>query len=545
MFLKGKNFLKYISLYVFTVIVNNSYACHGSAITSSASVNNGNGTTTFTLTMVIDVGGSDGYSLGFGLIFNGSPCATPTVMAGYTPVVTRPGYNNLVGYTGSSIGTAGGSPYFFTRYGNRNDVLTYESSGGLLGFGSTDYFPTIIVTVAGCVNSITLDGDIRTVSVAAANSQCVKTYSTGTVCPAAAPLIVNSPTVCSGTAVTLTVSGATTYTWSNGIASSSITASPTITTNYTVTGTSFGCTSTKTTVVTVIANPTVTVNNPTICAGASAVLTPTGATTYSWSSGASTSTLSISPTSTTVYTVTGTTTGCSSINTTTATVASTPIIASTSSTICSGGTATLTASGGTSYTWTPGSSTNTTLVVSLASSATYTVIGSSALGCTNTAIQTISVNPIPTTTASATGTISCFTPSITLNSTLAGVTYTWTAPIGGSVSSANTQSASASGASGIYTLTIQNAAGCSYSTTTSVLQNTLAPTGLSAGANQTLTCVSSTLALNGSITTPTNASVLWTGPSLSGTATNYTTSANGAGVYTLTATDPNNGCAAT
>ncbi|MFY7708834.1 MAG: CUB domain-containing protein [Flavobacteriales bacterium] len=77
------------------------------------------------------------------------------------------------------------------------------------------------------------------------------------------PLVVNvtplAPSVCSGSSVTLTASGATSYSWSpaTGLSSTTgatVTANPTATTIYTVTGTSGSCTATQTVTVT-ISNP--------------------------------------------------------------------------------------------------------------------------------------------------------------------------------------------------------------------------------------------------------------------------------------------------
>lgn len=59
----------------------------------------------------------------------------------------------------------------------------------------------------------------------------------------------------------------------------------TYTITHTITGPG-GCTSTTTSTVTIYAMPVVTVNDPTICAGATATLTAGGATTYTWSAGA-------------------------------------------------------------------------------------------------------------------------------------------------------------------------------------------------------------------------------------------------------------------
>jgi gliding motility-associated-like protein len=125
---------------------------------------------------------------------------------------------------------------------------------------------------------------------------------------------VNSPTICSGRSATLTASGATTYSWSNGATSSVITVSPNTTANYTVTGTTLNCPSLpKTSTVTVNPTPVISVNSTIICEGESTLLTASGADTYSWSNGLSGSSINVSPILTTTYTVTGTSLSCPSI----------------------------------------------------------------------------------------------------------------------------------------------------------------------------------------------------------------------------------------
>jgi hypothetical protein len=54
----------------------------------------------------------------------------------------------------------------------------------------------------------------------------------------------NSAVICGGNNATLTATGATSYSWNSGQTTSSISVTPTITTNYTVTGTSNGCSNT-------------------------------------------------------------------------------------------------------------------------------------------------------------------------------------------------------------------------------------------------------------------------------------------------------------
>lgn len=62
---------------------------------------------------------------------------------------------------------------------------------------------------------------------------------------------VTSPTMCAGDSAIVVASGANTYLWSNLVTNDSITVFPSTTANYTVTGTSNGCSATATATVTV------------------------------------------------------------------------------------------------------------------------------------------------------------------------------------------------------------------------------------------------------------------------------------------------------
>jgi uncharacterized repeat protein (TIGR03803 family) len=57
------------------------------------------------------------------------------------------------------------------------------------------------------------------------------------LCLAPPTISVNSATICAGSTATLTASGAATYVWNTGATNASITATPSVTTTYTVTGT--------------------------------------------------------------------------------------------------------------------------------------------------------------------------------------------------------------------------------------------------------------------------------------------------------------------
>jgi hypothetical protein len=91
-------------------------------------------------------------------------------------------------------------------------------------------------------------------------------------------------TVCAGTAVTLSATGATTYSWNNNV-SNDVAFTPSATTTYTVTGTNSttGCSNTDQVTVNVNALPAVDAGEDfTICNGETIVLEGSGASTYNW-----------------------------------------------------------------------------------------------------------------------------------------------------------------------------------------------------------------------------------------------------------------------
>ena len=247
-------------------------------------------------------------------------------------------------------------------------------------------------------------------------------------------------TTCSGDATTLTATGASTYSWDNGGgAGSSVSVSPTSTTTYTVTGTDGnGCQNTDQVIITVNPLPTViAMGTASICTGASTTLTATGASTYSWDNvaGAGAS-VNVSPTATTTYNVTGTDgNGCVNTDQVLVTVNSLPAVAATGAiTTCSGDTTTLAATGATTYSWDNGAGTGSSVDVSPTTTTTYTVTGTDGNGCINTDQVIVTVNALPTVTASGTASI-CTGESTPLTATGA-TSYSWDngAGIGSSVS---------------------------------------------------------------------------------------------------------------
>jgi gliding motility-associated-like protein len=95
----------------------------------------------------------------------------------------------------------------------------------------------------------------------------------------------NDQSICTGDAITLSGSGATTYVWDNGV-QDGVTFVPAVgQTTYTVTGSTNGCSSTDQVIVTVSQNLTVDAGpDLQVCSGESIVLSATGANNYVWDS---------------------------------------------------------------------------------------------------------------------------------------------------------------------------------------------------------------------------------------------------------------------
>lgn len=230
--------------------------------------------------------------------------------------------------------------------------------------------------------------------------------------------------VCEGSEITLTASGGTTYLWSNGETTQSITVSPTTTTNYSVIATSNGCSSTDEVTVTVLPRQTINAGNDVdIYFGESTTLSVTGVGDVLWSTGETTASITVSPTNDTTYTVEVTAAnGCTSTDEVTVTVVgSVSASAGPDIDICKGETTVLTASGGDTYLWSTGE-TSESITVNPDETTTYTVIVSTSY-TSDTAEVTVTVNDIPEVDAGEDQEIS-YGEYITLSATGAE-TYLW------------------------------------------------------------------------------------------------------------------------
>ena len=354
-----------------------------------------------------------------------------------------------------------GTPATYTITVNPLPITTVTSAticpGGsavLTAGGATTYTWTAGVTVTGVNTATASPATTTSYTVTGTSNGCTSTAVATVTVSASLTVTVNSPTICNGQVATLTAGGAATYTWSAGASSTGVNtadAVPSTTTSYTVTGTSSGCTNTAVATVTVNPLPTVTVNSPTICAGSTATLTATGAASYTWTAGATplgVNTATASPATTTSYTVTGTTAGCTGSAVATITVNPLPIVAVNSPTVCPGQTATLTATGAATYTWSAGATPTgvNTATATPGATTSYTVTGTS-LGCTGTAVATVTIGGSITVTVNS----PTICPGGTANLTATGgATYVWSA--GATPTGVNTANASP-GTTTTYTVT--------------------------------------------------------------------------------------------
>lgn len=342
-------------------------------------------------------------------------------------------YTITTDFTASPNPSCLGTPVTFTNATTPTSVLNsrfYNFQEFRNYFNTTIPDSTYVYAMGGAIPLIWLENTTYTYATAANHAPVLNTLggfwnscldnNTKTVTVNPLPTVTanaSAASVCAGSQVTLTGGGATSYTWNNGV-TNGVAFTPTATTTYTVTGTDVNnCQNTAQVTVTVNPLPTVTANASvtTVCAGGQVTLTGGGATSYTWDNGV-TNGVAFTPTATTTYTVTGTSGSCTDVDQITITVNPLPTVTANASvsSICNGDPVTLTGGGASSYTWdngvTDGVAFNPTVTT------TYTVTGTDANNCQNTAQVTVTVTTVDATTTT-TGT------TITANNSNA--TYQW------------------------------------------------------------------------------------------------------------------------
>ncbi|HPF00841.1 MAG TPA: gliding motility-associated C-terminal domain-containing protein [Bacteroidales bacterium] len=384
-------------------------------------------------------------------------------------------------------------------------TLNLFGSGGTIyqwtgpnGFSSTSASPSINNISSAAAGTYNL-----TVTSAAGCSS--STTTTVLVNPNPTANAGVSQTIPFGTSTTLSGSasggsGTYLYSWSPaGLLVSSNIASPTTTNlttttvfTLTVTDQTTGCTSTAQTTVNV-SGGALTVNAlasaPGVCAGNGITLTAlasggSGSYTYSWSSNPSGFSSSDDnpyhiPSGTASYTVTVSDGFNSATSTINVIVYPQPTAtASNTGPYCAGENIQLSASGGGTYSWVGPNGFSSSLANPVITSSaavnngTYTVIVTSAEGCTDSETTNVIINDIPVATANNNGPY-CSGETVNLSAS-GGLSYAWSGPAGFSSSAANPAITAATPAvSGTYSVVVSGTGGCTATASTSVLINPL------------------------------------------------------------------------
>jgi len=204
---------------------------------------------------------------------------------------------------------------------------------------------------------------------------------------------------------------------------------------------------------------------------------------------------------------------------------------------------------GVTYTWAgPNGALPSAGAVTVSATGTYTLTATNpANGCTAVASSVVTQNTtvpggVTTTANPVTAQITCDHPSVTLtsNSTTPGVTYSWSDANGTVVGVGASVSVTAPG---VYTVSVTDPGnGCITALPGSVTRNISVPIGLSASPQDIISCFTPMIDLQGRSSTP-GVTFAWSGPG-GYTANTADAQTDMPGNYTLTVTNPVNGCSA-
>ncbi len=398
--------------------------------------------------------------------------------------------------------------------------------------------------------------------------------------PAATITPGGTTTFCSGDSVTLSASvsngvGPFSYLWSpGGKTDSSITVSPTVTTSYIVSVTAAnGCASGKDTIAVTITpndNASFSYSSSTFCqtgTDPSASITGLNGGVFSSTTGlvflnTSTGLIDLSASTLGTYSVTYTTNGpCPNTSIVIITITTSPDAAfSYAGSYCSSAANPFPTFGTGASAGVFSSTTGLVFVstlsgqvnLSASTPGTYTVTNTIAAdgSCTAaSAADTITINPLPNADAGIDKVLTCTSASISLSgsSSTAGAAFSWAASGGGHIVSGNLTATPIVDAAGVYTLTVTNPVnGCTAIDTANVTLNNTA-SNANAGPDKVLTCITTSIALSGSSSTA-GAAFSWAasgGGNIVSGGNTATPTIDAAGIYTLTVTNPANGCTAT
>lgn len=356
---------------------------------------------------------------------------SPSVTTVYSVVATNNGCSASAQYTMAVINSPTLAITGSTTAVCPNQTVTLNASGNGNLYLWSDGFIGGSHIVSSPVTTI------FTVTETYTNSCFTQNTFTLNVNPSPTIAITGTTIACPGKTVSLTVSGADIYNWSNGVNTNVNTFITTGLSTLTVTGTNTttGCSQTKTVSVNTYSAGLVSITgNSVACSTSSSIYTASGSTYYLWNDGATANTNTISATSSTTISVVGTTAnGCKDSTSLAITVLQTPTLSVTGTdSICSGQSATMTvtASGATSYSWSSGATT----VNASVTPTTTTVYSVTAFNgsCGNTQTHQVAVKSSPVINFSLKAILCSNGPVYTLTATPVGGTFNGTSVTGNS-----------------------------------------------------------------------------------------------------------------
>jgi hypothetical protein len=302
-----------------------------------------------------------------------------------------------------------------------NNTVSVSSSGSGTIFVWSDGFIGATHVISAPVTT--------TYTISNILNSCIKqaTYTLN-VHPLPVLSVSGNTIVCPGKTLTLTASGANTYSWSTGSNNASITYTPTGLVTLTVTGanTITGCVNSTTVSAGSYAAGLVSITgNTAICNTLQGVLTANGSYFYLWNNGATANTNTISPTGPTTVSVVGTTLdGCKdSASVAIMVINNLSIAISGPDSICFGQSALLNAgvSGATTYSWNTGAI-SPNITVSPTTTFTYIVTASNP-GCSGTKQHQLFVKSLPVVDFNVTTPLCAEAGTYSLSATPSGGVY--------------------------------------------------------------------------------------------------------------------------
>jgi gliding motility-associated-like protein len=396
-----------------------------------------------------------------------------------------------------------------------NTINLSTTGGGTYSWSGPNSFTSLLQnpTIPGATNAM---GGIYTVTVTS-SAGCKNTGTVSVTITTPTSSAANTGPYCAGATIQLSTPGAgTSYTWTGPGYSSNV-QNPTIpgstsgmSGTYSVIINNGGCLSFATTSVTVNTLPTPVPNNTgPYCPNQIIQLNVGSYVSYTWSATGFNSNLqnptlpNAAVTNSGSYAVTVTdNNGCIGTSNTNVVVNPTPVVSANTASVCENGTIILNANGGSTYSWTGPAGFTSNVQNPNISGATmsmngvYTVLVTSAQGCTNTAVTTATVDPIPTPVANVMGPV-CIGGVLSLSAT-GGVTYVWNGPNGTMGTGPSfTVLANSVSYGGTYNVTAFGPNGCSATTQVNTVVNPLPTAAIISANNKGCSPVCATFTVSG------------------------------------------------